>query len=361
MKNLLLFMGMILSVSFTIAQTPTDLFFSEYCEGSGNNKGVEIYNPTDQPIDLSNYFVARFSNGSSVFTEGGYTQLQGMLEPYKTYVLVNGQTVSTPTSPACSPEMQALADQLDHDYPAPTYMNGNDAIALIKTPGGVPPTQANMEAVDLIGEIGLGNEISNETGWSYVQDSTLTYNNSNGDPVTGRVINYIVQSKADDGQTYGPYWMSWTSDHTLIRKPEVVSGVVGNPDPFKVKQQWDTLPGVVDTATGFIVYKDIWTNLGTHKCVADPNYNAGIEDIASLVNLNIYPNPVVAGHFSFKVDVPVVSVQVYTITGKEINKEVFDGKAKEATVEIGSGDKGIYLVKFSFEDNRETFQKIIVK
>jgi len=50
--------------------------------------------------------------------------------------LVNGQTTSTSSSPACSPVLQALANQLDHDYPAPTYMNGNDAIALIKTPGG---------------------------------------------------------------------------------------------------------------------------------------------------------------------------------------------------------------------------------
>ena len=51
--------------------------------------------------------------------------------------------------------------------------------------------------VDLIGQIGLGNAISAETGWSYVKDSTLTYNNANGDPVTGKVINYIVQEKCN--------------------------------------------------------------------------------------------------------------------------------------------------------------------
>ncbi|MEZ5197478.1 MAG: hypothetical protein R2764_14105 [Bacteroidales bacterium] len=51
MKNLLLLSGLFFTVLSISAQT--DLFFSEYIEGSGNNKGVEIYNPTDQAIDLS--------------------------------------------------------------------------------------------------------------------------------------------------------------------------------------------------------------------------------------------------------------------------------------------------------------------
>ena len=112
MKNLLLFLGVLFTTLFASAQTPTDLFFSEYVEGSGNNKGVEIYNPTNQSIDLNNYWVARYSNGSADYTLGGITHLSGILEPYKTFVLVNGQITSTSTSPACSPVLQALADQL---------------------------------------------------------------------------------------------------------------------------------------------------------------------------------------------------------------------------------------------------------
>lgn len=361
MKNFLLF----LCVSFTIllahGQTPTDLFFSEYDEGSGNNKGVEIYNPTVQAIDLSNYYVARYSNGSSVYTEGGITQLSGMIQPYSTFVLVNGQTTSTSTSPACSPEMQALADQLDHDYPAPMYMNGNDAIALIKTTDGLPPNGSNEQPVDLIGEIGLGNQIAQETGWSYVKDSVLTYSNSNGDPVTGQVINYIVQAKAYDGVTYGPYWMSWTSNHTLIRKPTVVSGVVGNPNPFKVTLQWDTLPGILDTATGFFVYQDIWTNLGTHACVADPNYPASVEELTSAANLTIFPNPVTSGQFGFKSLLPVASVQIFDVAGTEIGNESFGTPLKEAQVKAIEMNKGIFLVKFVFSNQKTIVKKILVK
>ncbi|HZK08597.1 MAG TPA: lamin tail domain-containing protein [Bacteroidales bacterium] len=262
MKKSLLFIAMFFVAVFVTAQT--DLFFSEYVEGSGNNKAVEIYNPTNQAIDLTNYWVVRYSNGETTFTSGGITQLTGTLEPYKTFVLVNGQTTSTPTSPACDPILQAMADQLDHDYPAPTYMNGNDAIALLKTPNGEPPLEngTNVKSVDLIGQVGLGAAISAETGWSYVKDSTITYSNSAGEPVTGKVINYIVQKRATNGSDFGPFWMSWTSDHSLIRKPEVVEGVIKNPEPFKVSQEWDTVPGQIDPITGHIVYKDIWDNLG---------------------------------------------------------------------------------------------------
>ena len=343
------------------AQQATDLFFSEYVEGSGNNKGVEIYNPTSQPIDLSNYWVVRFSNGSSVFTEGGATQLIGTLAPYKTHVLINGQTTSTSSSPACSPVLQAMADQLDHDYPAPTYMNGNDAIALIKTANGETPNgdMSNASPVDLIGQIGLGSSISAETGWSFVKDSTLTYNGSNGEPVTGKVINYIVQSKATDGTTYGPFWMSWTSDHSLIRKPTIVAGVVANPNPFTVKIEWDTVPARVDSL-GHLVYKDIWDNLGSHGCVADPNY-LGVSQIPALGNLKIYPNPIVSDYFTFKSNAPVKSIRIFDILGNEVISEIYNSPVKETKVMIGSRSEGVYLVKAIFSDNSTRTQKIMIK
>ena len=42
-----------------------DLFFSEYVEGSSNNKALEIYNGTGAPIDLAagGYSVQMFFNG----------------------------------------------------------------------------------------------------------------------------------------------------------------------------------------------------------------------------------------------------------------------------------------------------------
>jgi hypothetical protein len=43
----------------------TELFFSEYIEGSSNNKAIEIYNPTASAVSLANYSIKRFNNGGT--------------------------------------------------------------------------------------------------------------------------------------------------------------------------------------------------------------------------------------------------------------------------------------------------------
>jgi hypothetical protein len=356
MKNLLLSLSLFLTAFLASAQAPTDLFFSEYVEGSGNNKAVEIYNPTSQAINLNNYYVARYSNGSSVYTEGGITHLVGTIQPYSTFVLVNGQTSTSATSPACSPVLQAMANQLDHDYPAPTYMNGNDAIALLKTPNGDPPNSTNTTAVDLIGQIGLGSAISAETGWSYVKDTTVTYKNSaTGLNVTGKVVNYIVQAKSTDGSTFGPFWMSWTSDHSLIRKPDVIQGVIVNPSPFIVTQQWDTVPAVVDSA-GHLVYKDIWTNLGKHECRV-----TGIKEAQATPWYTIYPNPVTSDHLTISSKLPVKEVEIFSVIGQSVLKQTYTKGLQQVEITSLNLVKGVYLVKITSTSKVSTVQKIMVK
>ena len=46
---------------------PSDLFFSEYIEGSSNNKALEIFNGTGAPVDLATggYNVQMYFNGSA--------------------------------------------------------------------------------------------------------------------------------------------------------------------------------------------------------------------------------------------------------------------------------------------------------
>ncbi|MEI6061868.1 MAG: lamin tail domain-containing protein [Bacteroidota bacterium] len=350
---------LVLLAAFTAsAQTPTDLFFSEYVEGSGNNKALEIYNPTSQTIDMTNYWVLRFSNGSSTFAEGGACHLTGTIAPYKTFILANGQTTSTSSSPACSPILQAMANQLDGVYPAPTYMNGNDAIALVKTPGGAAPSadMSNVTPVDLFGEIGLGAAISAETGWSNVKDTTVSYkNNTTGLTVTGKVVNYIVKAKATDGSTFGPFWLSWTSDHTLIRKPNVTKGVLTSPSPFVVTMEWDTAAATVDSL-GHLVYKDIWTNLGTHECRV-----TGINEIPAGSWLTIYPNPVVSDHLSISSKLPVKEVEIFSVIGQSVLKQVYTKGLQQ--VEISGIDlvKGMYLVKVTSVSKATSVQKILVK
>ena len=45
------------------AQGCDNVFISEYIEGWGNNKAIEVYNPTSAAIDLSDYRLERYSMG----------------------------------------------------------------------------------------------------------------------------------------------------------------------------------------------------------------------------------------------------------------------------------------------------------
>ena len=65
-----------------------DLFFSEYAEGSGSNKYVEIYNGTGADIDLSSYSLQGTNNGTSWGDNGERdVTLSGTLAAGDVYVI----------------------------------------------------------------------------------------------------------------------------------------------------------------------------------------------------------------------------------------------------------------------------------
>ena len=111
----------------------TDLSFSEYIEGSSNNKALEIFNGTGVPVDLSQYMVLLYSNGATSPTNT--LQLSGTLAHNDVYVISHAnanaaiQAVSDINSTVC-------------------YFNGDDAVALIKG------TTANPIYIDIFGRIG---------------------------------------------------------------------------------------------------------------------------------------------------------------------------------------------------------------
>ncbi|PTM08705.1 MAG: endonuclease I [Bacteroidetes bacterium] len=108
-----------------------ELFFSEYIEGSSNNKVLEIANFSGSTVSLSNYTMKLSSNGNANWTAtysfpGGAQILDGDV-----YVIANGSSI------LCNSEE-------DDENNSITAYNGNDAIGLFK----------NDVLIDILGTLG---------------------------------------------------------------------------------------------------------------------------------------------------------------------------------------------------------------
>lgn len=292
------------------AQGCTDLFISEYCEGSGNNKGVEIYNPTANPIDLGPYVVQRYSNGAQAASDEA--NLVGTIEPYGTWVLVNGQTEDVDLgggqiSPAVDPDMQALADQLDNPYPAPTYMNGDDAILLVKNGNTI---------LDIFGKPGE-------------------------DPGTAWTDNADAGYTSTDGGT----WL--TANHTLRRKVDILSGTTTVPAQFYALAEWDSLPS------------NTWDGLGWHDCYCDPSVS--VEDVNVPVEFNIFPNPVTEGNVQITANFAIQRVELFDQNGRRVLAEEVEAGVFNYTLNTEELEAGIYFVNTLLEGRKTFSQRVVIR
>jgi predicted extracellular nuclease len=126
------------------------LIVSEYVEGSGNNKAVEIWNGGTGAVDLSGYEIRMYFNGSG--SPGTTIPLAGTVAPGDVFVLAHAQA---------SEPVLAVADQLSDA----SWYNGDDAVALAHAGGGA--------LVDVIGRIGFDPGAEWGTGLTSTQDHTL--------------------------------------------------------------------------------------------------------------------------------------------------------------------------------------------
>ena len=101
----------------TQAQECNNLFISEYIEGSSSNKAIEMFNPTLAELDLKNYKIELYNNGSVTPTMTFYPK--GKIASGETFVVAH---------PSSNALLLSKADTVfGFSY------NGNDAILLIDT------------------------------------------------------------------------------------------------------------------------------------------------------------------------------------------------------------------------------------
>lgn len=148
--------------------TASDLFISEYVEGSGNNKIIEIANFTDVTVDLSDYKLRKYVDDgvpTDIFLSG---------------TLINGD-VYVVADPSVSPPCNSNIDQTEFNL----NFNGNDVVELA--------TIANV-SIDIIGVIGVDN--------NFAKDITLRKNPGVGPNTTynrGDYDSYPVDTCDDIG------------------------------------------------------------------------------------------------------------------------------------------------------------------
>ncbi|WP_035562191.1 T9SS type A sorting domain-containing protein [Hymenobacter sp. IS2118] len=359
----------------------TELFFSEYAEGahmtgtsyggatvsSGNERAIEIYNPTNDVVDLSPYSIRRYSNGStSVFQEEKLFRSNvahapvgtNSLNPRTTFVVACGQ--------ATLPEIVSKANQFSAAYEEPTlasvivfgspiYFSGDDAMALVRYTSGTAGVGPGV-IVDQIGVIGERPLLQNcNTGGNW----------SGTNPLDGTGTNAVFVSSANQ---------------TIIRRATISAGIRTNPNPqnvaascpptretggYNIADEWFTYstafngPGGSQNAGG-----QLYDQLGQHLDYAGP-FGAYQTVLSSKLakfnaNISIYPNPA-HGTATVEIkDAKVGSVVVINNLGQRISAQGKGQGQEKLTLDISGLKAGLYFVQVIGTDGQTKVYKELV-
>lgn len=160
----------------TFAQAADNLIISEYVEGSGNNKAVELYNPTQHPLDLSLYQLQFYFNGST--SAGSTIALSGMLAAGETHVVADDEADT---------DILVVSDTLSDV----SFFNGDDAIVLSQ----------QGQVIDSLGQVGSDPGSQWGSGLLSTQDNTLR-----------RDINNLLADVIIDDDVTLSHWIGYAKD-----------------------------------------------------------------------------------------------------------------------------------------------------
>ncbi len=280
----------------------TELFISEYIEGPANNNAIEIYNPTNATIDLTEYTINRYGNGATSGPD--VWPLSGSIAAGEAIAVGNGQLdslwVSTYWSVPVDPVFyNACGIHGSGLYPTPFYFNGDDAMTLEKS-GNI---------IDIFGKVG------EDPGNAWTDDASAGYTDANGGT-----------------------W--WTKRQTLVRKASVTKGVITNPILFNPTLEYDSLPDAT------------YSGMGSHTC--DCHTTNSIDENA--ISYVMYPNPANIGNtVTINANAKIESIVVVNILGEKVLTQISN---KIITTNLA---RGTYIINIRFTDGRIVDNKLIIE
>ncbi|MCI1186169.1 lamin tail domain-containing protein [Hymenobacter sp. DH14] len=386
MKKHYLLLSAALLVAGAAHAQGTELFFSEYDEGShssgtvyggatspstGSERAIEIYNPTTSAVNLNPYSVRRYSNGSTTVTEEERLfRSNATQQPVGTNTLPSRTTFVLASGEATLPVIRNAANQFSTGHaPQPIgntvlvgggtiYFNGNDAMALVRYPSGTAGTGTGV-IIDLIGVVGQlppdrSGAVSSTVGnWRGTNPNDPIY------PGTNFIPDVVSENMS------------------LIRRPSVSKGVsstaptVYGPAPagayvsgYNIADQWvaysyASIPGSgVTNAAG-----QEYNRLGEHLDYTGPfgTYQTTLGTLAKFdANISVYPNPA-HGIATVEIkDAKVGHVVVLNNLGQTISAEAKGLGQEKLTLNISALKPGLYFVQILSADGQTKIYKELV-
>ncbi len=342
----------------------SELYFSEYIEGTSSNKAFEIYNPTSQAIDLSSYTVYLYKNGETLADDT--LMLTGTLNANDVYI------VASPS--ADSANIRALSDTLH----STTYYNGDDALALFN----------GTTVVDVIGLIGEdpGSSWSVDTGatkeYTLVRKASVV---SGTNLWTGIGDTQWIAYSQNDFSHLGTHTTDGCSTTTtLVAIPSVDNDTVciqtptfnfsesstGGVAPYTYN--WDFGDGNTSTLAN---PSHTYSNAGTYTVTLtvtddaitgtqtdDSTLTVVVENCLSVSEYNqsniiMFPNPTQDGMVQFSNIENNTTVTVYNLVGSIVYSTLINNTQ---TIDLSHLNKGSYVVSLA-TTNSSTIKQLIIE
>lgn len=274
MKACRVFLLLLASIALSVsAAAQSYIFFSEYVEGSSNNKALEIYNGTAGTLDLgaSSAQIKIYINGSSLASTP--ISLTGTIASGGVHVIANS---------ASAAGLLAVANSTSSGL----TFNGDDAVELV----------INGTTMDIIGQIGM----DPGSGWGTAPSSTVNQTLVRKSSVnTGDVNGGNVFDPSSEWDAYAVDEFSNLGAHSGPILPVQAQGLTISGNGLEATITWKTVSEV--NCYGFNVER---THLGPNGVRSDwtkVGFVSGAGTSTSLRHYELVDPLSTAGRYAYRI------------------------------------------------------------